>query len=282
MKVLITGGNGQLGKTFEANWKDKAEVLALSKEALNVTTAESVYQSIRSHKPDIVIHCAAYTAVDACEKNALTAFKTNALGAFHVAKACAENRAVLVYISTDYVFDGKKSSPYEVTDDTQPLNIYGLSKLLGENLVQKTCSESYIVRTSWLYGHDGKNFVKTISNKAKQGEQCKVIQDQVGSPTYADDLTNAVFHLVGKTYGIYHFSNEGICSWHEFAKEIYLQAGADPDFVLPISTQEYSAPARRPNYSVLSTTNYKFITGESSRHWKEALSDFFRKEGTDD
>ncbi|KAB2488085.1 dTDP-4-dehydrorhamnose reductase [Priestia endophytica] len=278
MKVLITGGNGQLGKAFKANWMDKADVLVFSKETLDVTDDKAIYQTIRIHKPDIVIHCAAYTAVDDCEKNTVTAFETNTLGSFYIAKACAENQALLVYISTDYVFDGNKDTPYEVTDDTHPLNIYGLSKWLGENLVRKTWSESYIVRTSWLYGHDGKNFVKTITNKASQSEQCRVIVDQVGSPTYADDLTNAVFHLVGKTFGIYHFSNKGSCSWYEFAKEIYRQKGADPNLVLPVKTEEYGSLAQRPTYSVLSIRNYISNTGKSSRHWKEALNDFFQKE----
>ncbi|MGG1073096.1 dTDP-4-dehydrorhamnose reductase [Priestia megaterium] len=282
MKVLITGGNGQLGKAFEVNWKNKANVLALSKKALDVTSFESVSKSIKVHKPDIVIHCAAYTAVDACEKNTAIAFDTNALGSFYVAKACAENKTLLVYISTDYVFDGNKISPYEVTDKTNPLNMYGLSKCLGERLVQRTCPKSYIIRTSWLYGHGGKNFVKIIANKAMKNEQCKVILDQVGSPTYADDLSNATFHLIGKPFGIYHISNQGSCSWHEFAKEIYLQAGADSNIVLPVTTKKYGAFAQRPAYSVLSLTKYTSTTGQLLRHWKEALSAFFERGKMDD
>jgi len=282
MKVLITGGNGQLGKTFKVTWNNKANVLALSKKSLDVTAFESVSKNIQVHKPDVVIHCAAYTAVDACEKNKTIALDTNTLGTFYVAKACAENKALLIYISTDYVFDGNKEAPYEVTDKTNPLSIYGLSKSLGERLVQKTCSKSYIVRTSWLYGYDGKNFVKTISNKAKHNEQCTVILDQVGSPTFANDLSNAIFHLIGKPFGIYHFSNQGSCSWYEFAKEIYLQIGSDPNLVSAITTEEYGAIAQRPAYSVLSLTKYTSSTGQLLRHWKEALSAFFERGKMDD
>lgn len=279
MKVLITGGDGQLGQAFKQQWeKQGTEVLCLNKKTLNVVDEQATLNCITENEPNLVIHCAAYTAVERAEIDAARAFDVNALGSYHLAKACEKSGAKLVFISTDYVFDGKKRTPYEVTDPTNPLNIYGMSKWLGEKLALKECHDTYVVRTSWLYGHGGKNFVNTMRDKAKAGERIKVIAEQYGSPTYTCDLVDAVSWLVAKEPGIYQFSNAGICSWYEFAREIYFQAGADPDLVEPKSLQEYTSVANRPVYSVMSKARYAEQTGETPPHWKKALREFFRKE----
>jgi dTDP-4-dehydrorhamnose reductase len=279
MKYLITGGNGQLARALFEAMKTSNQAILLPKEELDVTDEQTVEKVFKKFSPEYVFHTAAYTAVDSCEKEQVTAFQINSLGAFNIAKACKSIGAVMIYISSDYVFDGKSNLPYIETDSPNPLSIYGLSKWLGEELVGKTLSESYIVRTSWLYGHGGLNFVHTMLKFAVSNKEVKVVSDQVGSPTYVNDLARILIQLIEKKYGTYHVSNKGQCSWYQFAQAIFEYAGSDSSLVQPITTGEYGASAPRPAYSLLSVN--KLISSDLTepRHWKEALKDYLAKEG---
>ncbi|WP_051556576.1 dTDP-4-dehydrorhamnose reductase [Alkalihalobacterium bogoriense] len=282
MKVLITGGSGQLGKALYKKMKESSyEVFSLSKKELDITgqQIEDVFQRIL---PNYVFHCAAYTAVDNCEDHSLLAFNTNAIGTLTIAQACKRVGATLVYISSDYVFDGKKRSPYIETDEPNPLNIYGLSKWMGEELVQKTLREHYIVRTSWLYGHGGKNFVNTMRSFALRKKQVPVVDDQLGAPTYVCDLVDVLIKLIDKPYGIYHVRNEGECSWYQFAQCIYEESGSDVNLVEPTSSIKYKSKALRPSYSLLDIAKLEENKIPKPRHWKLALREFLKKEGDDD
>ncbi|OLO37208.1 dTDP-4-dehydrorhamnose reductase [Alkalihalophilus pseudofirmus] len=277
MRILITGANGQLGKDLAEKGRQIATVIALGKNQLDITNQVQVSQIVSSLKPEVIIHAAAYTAVDQCEYEQKQAFEVNSLGAFHVANAAKIVRAKMVYISTDYVFDGNKMSPYVEEDHPNPKSIYGMSKWLGEQLVQSTLEEFYVVRTSWLYGNGGKNFVKTMLKLAEQKKEIKVVDDQVGSPTYTKDLVETILKLIGKKYGIYHVSNTGFCSWYMFAKYILNQLGFDQNLIKPITTETYAAPAVRPAYSVLAHNSLREENIKVPRHWEEAINEFLRE-----
>ncbi|WP_332694846.1 dTDP-4-dehydrorhamnose reductase [Halalkalibacter lacteus] len=282
MKVLITGGDGQLGRTLFETMKTSYEVLRLPKEKLDITTEQNVEEVIKRFCPKYVFHTAAYTAVDQCEIDQAKAFQVNSLGALNIAKACKKIGSKMIYISSDYVFDGMKMTPYGETDNPNPKSIYGLSKWLGEELVLKTLVESYVVRTSWLYGHGGKNFVNTMVKFAASKKEVKVVSDQVGSPTYVNDLVDVLVKLIQKPYGIYHVSNDGQCSWYQFAKTIYEYVGTDSNLVQPITTEEYSAPAKRPAFSLLNLTKLDSNDISKPRYWNDALREYLIKEGLDD
>ncbi|OIJ18605.1 dTDP-4-dehydrorhamnose reductase [Anaerobacillus alkalidiazotrophicus] len=278
MRILITGANGQLGKELAEKAKQLATVTALGKDQLDITNQIHVSQVINSLKPDVIIHAAAYTAVDQCEHDKMKAFEVNSLGTLHVAKEAKQSGAKMVYISSDYVFSGDKTTPYREEDHPNPKSVYGLSKWLGEQLVRSIIEESYIVRTSWLYGSSGKNFVKTMLKLAEQRNEVKVVDDQIGSPTYTKDLADVIMQLIGKTYGIYHVSNSGFCSWYMFAKYIFKEAGFDPNLIKPITTEAYGALAPRPAYSVLAHNSLKREEIEKPRRWEEAVDEFIREE----
>jgi dTDP-4-dehydrorhamnose reductase len=237
-----------------------------------------VDEIVTSFSPHYVFHSAAYTAVDQCEEDTVKAFQVNSIGALNVAKACKKVGSTMIYISSDYVFDGTKTTPYVETDIPKSKSIYGLSKWLGEELILKTLSESYVVRTSWLFGHGGKNFVKTMVKLAKAQKEVKVVSDQIGSPTYVNDLADVLVQLIQKPYGIYHVSNDGQCSWYQFAKAIYEYVGTDPSLVQPITTKEYGAPAKRPAYSLLNLTKLVLNDIPKPRHWNYALKEYLSKE----
>ncbi len=184
----------------------------------------------------------------------------------------------MVYISTDYVFDGDKTSPYVEEDQPNPKNVYGMSKWLGEQLVQLTLEELYVVRTSWLYGSCGKNFVKTMLKLAEQKQEIKVVDDQIGSPTYTKDLADVIMQIIGKSYGVYHVSNTGSCSWYTFAKHIFKQAGFDPYLIQPTTTEAYGALAPRPAYSVMAHKSLEKEKLEVPRRWEEAVKEFIKEE----
>ncbi|WP_216828251.1 dTDP-4-dehydrorhamnose reductase [Alkalihalobacterium elongatum] len=282
MRVLITGSNGQLGKEITEKMGKTMSIKAYGKDQLDITNELQVSKIVNHMKPDVIIHTAAYTSVDQCEFAQKQAFEVNSLGAFYVAKAAQNVGAKMVCISTDYVFSGDKNKPYVEGDIPNPKSVYGISKWMGEKLVQATLKECYIVRTSWLYGGGGNNFVKTMLKLAKQKREIKVVDDQVGSPTYTKDLAEVIIQLIGKSYGIYHVSNSGSCSWYEFAKHILKQAGFDANMIKSITTASYGAPAPRPAYSVMAHDALQRESIPLPRCWEEAVNDFLREELKDD
>ncbi|KOP82291.1 dTDP-4-dehydrorhamnose reductase [Cytobacillus solani] len=277
MNILITGAHGQLGKELEKQLCTSHSVIGLGKKDLDITNKIQVDHLISHYKPQLIIHAAAFTAVDQCEIEPKKAMEVNALGTQYIAHAANKIQARLFYISSDYVFDGKKNKPYTEEDEPNPQSIYGLSKWLGEQLTRH-CYHSTIIRTSWLYGHGGNNFVKTMLNLSKKGKEIKVVNDQLGSPTYVNDLTEMIIQLMDKKNGIYHISNSGSCTWNEFARAIFEEAGVNPDLVLPITTGEYKALAPRPQFSVFSHQALLREEIARPRLWKEALKEFIRKE----
>ena len=253
------------------------EVLAWGRSELDVTARESVLEKIEGARANVVINCAAYTDVDGCESNVDKAMSVNADAPGYVAQACHASGARLVHYSTDFVFDGSSTRPYVTTDVANPLSVYGKSKFLGARAVFASKCRSLIIRTSWLYGPHGKNFVEAILAKAYKGEALKVVTDQVGRPTYTVDLGEATVRLLdAEVDGITHFANSGQCSWHDFAVEIIRQAGLDIA-VGNLSSGELGRPAKRPAYSVLDLSSYEKATGATSRDWKVALSDYMQR-----
>ena len=260
-------------------WKTKIEscqIHGVDLEEIDITKSTSVKNCFDSTRPQLVINCAAYTDVDSCETNRETALAVNGDGAGNLARACRDRNAKLVHISTDFVFAGKKDTPYLPDDPTGPLSVYGESKLAGETAVRQNLEDHIIIRISWLFGKHGKNFVSTIRRLARERESLEVVKDQVGSPTYAVDLAQAILHLVEvDAVGIFHFCNEGICSWYDFACEIVRQSSL-PVEVRPVGSDGFPRPARRPAWSVLDTGKYQKATRQSIRPWQEALADYLR------
>ncbi len=273
MRIVLTGADGQLGVELVPTLSVHGEVIGTTIADLDVTDHDCA-DRIATLAPDWVVHAAAATDVDGCEREAERAMAVNAEGTRRVAEGCRRAGAGLVYLSTDYVFDGRKGAPYTEGDAPAPLNAYGRSKLEGERAVRSLASRWVIVRTAWLYGTHGKNFVKTILEKVKAGEGLRVVDDQVGSPTYAADLAGAVaLLLVRGQAGVYHVTNGGSCSWYEFTREILRLAAADVTSVSRISSEELSRPARRPAYSVLENAAWKAAGLPPLRPWPEALAD---------
>lgn len=236
-------------------------------DTLDITKLDEVERIISTENPDIVIHCAAYTNVDKAEEDIETARLINFVGTENIAKACAKNDCTMVYISTDYVFAGNGTEPYKPTDETAPLNNYGLTKWEGEEAVRKYCPKHYITRTSWLYGIYGKNFVETMISLADKPE-LKVVDDQIGCPTWTVDLSNGILKLLEnkRPYGTYHVCGSGVTSWYGFAKAVFELSGIDVN-LKPCTTEEFPRPAKRPAYSVMDND-------EICRDWKEALKDY--------
>ena len=272
MRILITGSTGQLGREL-VKVLGEEELITPTRDKTDIRDP-SIIKTIVELEPKIIIHTAAYTDVDGCEINIELAWETNSNGTKYMAKAAAELQATLFYISTDYVFDGTKKEAYLESDQPNPLNIYGKSKLSGENFVQDICPKFFIIRTSWLYSNSGKNFVNTILDLAKVKEEIKVVNDQIGSPTYAKDLANTVKRLMSNDdYGIYHASGEGECSWYDFAKQLLTLGGFDTKLI-PISTREIARPAKRPSYSALKNLKLGKL-GIIMPSWEQALETFF-------
>ncbi len=256
------------------------EVVALGRDELDISLYNNVKKVLKEVSPQVVINAAGYTDVDACERKSRLAFAVNGEGAKNLARATSVLKAKLVYISTDYVFDGKKETPYSEEDQPNPLNVYGESKLMGERYVQKFADDYLIVRTQWLFGPGGRNFVDTILDLSQDRERIEVVDDQVGSPTYTLDLSRAILTLLEKDlWGVFHVSNSGSCSWYEFAKEILAQVGRDTVQLVPISSADLTRPARRPLYSVLSNEKLHKEAGLAMRPWQEALRDYLREKG---
>jgi len=244
-----------LGQDLVPYIAGRHEVIPVDMAEADIADAGQISRVISYAKPNVVIHAAAFTAVDDCERNPDLSFQVNAEGTRNVALACRQSRAAMVYISTDYVFDGKKTSPYIETDDPNPINVYGRSKLQGEKYIAELIEHSWIVRTSWLFGPLGKNFVEAILARARQGESLRVVDDQVGGPTYTMDLAGKLAEIVerGKS-GIYHVTGQGYCSWFEFSQEILAQAGMGNTAISPIDTAASGRPAPRPRNSRLANT----------------------------
>ncbi|MGG4199165.1 dTDP-4-dehydrorhamnose reductase [Peribacillus frigoritolerans] len=277
LEIVITGADGQLGKELARKLCLSHSVVSLGRNELDITNKEEVDKKILQLKPQIIIHAAAFTAVDRCETNRKKAFEVNALGAGYVALAATIVGARLFYISSDYVFDGKKQSPYLEDDDPNPQSIYGMSKWIGEQFVLKI-NKGTVIRTSWLYGHDGKNFVKTMLELAENNMAINVVNDQLGSPTYVSDLTETIIYLLDKKNGIYHVSNTGSCTWHTFAKAIFEAAGFNPNLVNATTTEEFGAVAPRPSNSVLGHDSLIRENVILPRPWNDALKEFIQKE----
>ncbi|MBI3442013.1 MAG: dTDP-4-dehydrorhamnose reductase [Proteobacteria bacterium] len=271
MRIFVTGGDGQLGRAMAEVGKD-GELYPGRHDADDITRPE-IIQTICDFKPDVVVHAAAMTDVDACELKPDQAFLVNEQGTRHVAQAARRAGALMVYISTDYVFDGNKESPYLETDPVKPINVYGQSKLAGERATREAADRWLIVRTSWVYGKGRKNFVTNVLEWAKTQPVLRLVKDKVGSPTYAKDLALAIKHLAQiSATGIYHVSGEGACTWVEYGQEILKIAGIEKEIV-PIPFEELKRPAKRPSYSVLS--NRKLGTsGFVMRSWEAAVQDF--------
>lgn len=274
MKILITGANGMLAQDLAQILEAYGHsVIKKTHQELDITDKKSIMKIFEQETPDFVIQCAAYTKVDDAEKDFKTAKKINTLGTENIAKICAKTNCTLIYISTDYVFDGEKLSPYSATDTPNPINKYGLTKLEGEIAIKNNCKKYYIVRTSWLYGKYGKNFVDTmlsLGEKQLNGElpELKVVDDQIGCPTWTKDLSKGIAQIItnNPTYGIYHICGSGQASWYEFAKEIFKIKNMKVKLV-PCTSEEFSSPAKRPHYSVMSPSI-------PTRPWQEGLRDY--------
>lgn len=275
MKILVTGANGQLGKEI-AKQGHNHELILTDYDTLNITDCSAVAKFIREVKPQAVVHCAAYTNVDGAESDYDGAFRINVVGAQNIAAGCLENGARMVYVSTDYVFDGQKREPYREFDAINPQSVYGVTKWQGEELVRQILGRHYIVRTAWLYG-EGNNFVRTMLNLAQKNSTLRVVDDQIGTPTSTVDLAKTIYKLLASdAYGTYHATCHGQCSWYDFACEIFQQAGKDIE-VLPVATSEFPRPAKRPAHSVLDNHMLRMTVGDPMRSWQHALEEYLLK-----
>jgi dTDP-4-dehydrorhamnose reductase len=276
MNILITGANGQLGNALREILKNEKLRLTDLPE-LNLTLPQDTLDYILMVKPEVVIHCAAKTNVDECEMNPNDAYLGNVLATKNVVNACQITHSVLVYISTDYVFDGSKNLPYQEYDLCNPINIYGKTKWQGEEIVKMHLNKFFIIRTAWLFGDIGHNFVKTILRLADERKPLPIVNDQVGSPTYALDLAAVIAQLIQtKAYGIYHITNTGNCSWFEYAKQILRYAGQKDALLKPITSEKLNRPAPRPSYSILAQDALNLM-GIIMPSYQDALQRYFTK-----
>lgn len=280
MKILITGANGQLGLELQEQLAHNTytyQVIPTDYTTLDITNFNQVKAELLLKKPDVVINCAAHTAVDKCEEDIENAYKINAIGPKNLAIVCEMIGAKLVQVSTDYVFSGEVPGARREDDATGPQSIYGTSKLLGEQYVKTFCKKHFIIRTAWLYG-EGNNFVRTMLKLAETNKEVNVVGDQFGSPTSTKDLAKAIIELMEtEYYGTFHGTCEGECSWYDFACKIFELRGIDIT-VNKVTSQEFIRPAKRPTYSVLDNFMLKLYGLNSFRHWEEALVDYLAQE----
>ncbi len=279
-KMMITGANGLLGREISRFFSGGYEILRTDREECDVTRARECLRVIGEFSPDVVVHCAAYTAVDRAEGEEEAAFALNARGTRNVALACREHGALLVTFGTDYVFDGTSERPYSENDPTGPLSAYGRSKLAAEEAVREIAPDFLLLRTQWLFGAHGRNFVFSILDRAGRGEELRVVSDQKGSPTYSLDLADAVKRLLDAgSRGIFHFSNEGETTFFGYAAFLLAHTGNKEARLSALSTSDLSRdayPAPRPLYAVLSKNKYREATGVAPRRWEDAVLDFLR------
>ena len=276
MNILITGCNGQLGNEIQLLQAQYAQHTWLNTDVneLDITDKAAIERFVEANEIDGIVNCAAYTAVDKAESDPQLARKLNADAPAFLAEAVARRDGWMVQVSTDYVFNGTKHTPYVETDEPCPNSVYGQTKLEGEQAVSKLCPNAMIIRTAWLYSEFGNNFVKTMIRLGREREQLGVIFDQVGTPTYAHDLAMVIMTAIdnGIKPGVYHFSNEGVTSWYDFTKSIHRLSGINTCQVSPLHTAEYPTPACRPAYSVLDKTKIKAAYGIEIPHWEESLA----------
>lgn len=272
MKILLFGKNGLLGSALVKFLSRAHEVASFSHEECDICDEKSVRSAIKKTKPDLVINATGYTNVDKAEQEEEKAFSINEKGVENIAKNLESSKIPLIHFSTDYIFDGGEKEGYVESDSPSPLSVYGASKAAGEKAIVRILKNFYIVRTAWLYGPGGKNFVDTILSLAQKNEQLRVVADQMGSPTFTFDLADAVANLIKSAlpFGIYHLVNEGSLSWYEFAVEIFHQLGV-PKQIIPITAEELARPARRPKFSFLRNTKFAKL-----RPWKEALKEYLQ------
>ena len=290
MKVLVTGARGQLGSQIISilnsgstelgkidDMYSSSERLGTDIDELDITSLNDTRKFLNKFKPDIVINAAAYTNVDGCETNEDIAFKVNSLGPKNLAIACEEINSKIIQISTDYIFGGDSNSPYKEYDLPSPINVYGKTKYIGEEFVKQFCNRYFIVRTAWLYGYNGKNFVKTIMKIAKEIGYLEVVDDQKGNPTNAEDLAYHILKIaLTDNYGIYHCTGKGECSWYDFASKIVSYLGINCR-VVPIKTDSTKRAAIRPACSSLGNMMLRCTDGDDMRYWEEALLEFIKK-----
>jgi dTDP-4-dehydrorhamnose reductase len=302
MGILVTGSSGMLGQALcnelsgkPASPAGRHEVIGIDINKiqnsklkiknfcrLDLTDRDLTIKKIRDVSPDIIIHCAAYTDVDGCEKNKKKAYKLNVEAAENVAVAASKLGSFLIYISTDFVFNGKKGTPYTEKDRPNPISVYGKTKLEAEIAIKNSVSQYLIIRTSWLFGKGGENFVDTIIEKAKKEKELKVVNDQTGSPTYTLDLAKAIAWIInGKRFpvnsNILHITNSDSCSWYEFTKEIVNLSGIKNADIVPISSEELARPAKRPKMSILDNTKFNKIYGRNLPNWEDALNRYLQE-----
>lgn len=275
MNILVTGANGQLGNEMQVLARENLQhtYFFTDVQELDICDEQAVYAYVSEHKIDIIVNCAAYTAVDKAEDNVELCDKLNNIAPGYLARAAQANGAAMIQVSTDYVFDGTAHIPYTEEEPTCPASVYGSTKLAGEQNVMDHCEKARVIRTAWLYSIYGNNFVKTMIRLGQERDSLGVIFDQIGTPTYANDLAQAIFAAINKgvVRGIYHFSDEGVCSWYDFTVAIHRLAGIASCKVKPLHTADYPAKAPRPHYSVLDKTKIKDTFGIEIPHWEESL-----------
>ena len=275
MNILVTGANGQLGNEMQVLARENLQhtYFFTDVQELDICDEQAVYAYVSEHKINIIVNCAAYTAVDKAEDNVELCDKLNNIAPGYLARAAQANGAAMIQVSTDYVFDGTAHIPYTEEEPTCPASVYGSTKLAGEQNVMDHCEKAMVIRTAWLYSIYGNNFVKTMIRLGQERDSLGVIFDQIGTPTYANDLAQAIFAAINKgvVRGIYHFSDEGVCSWYDFTVAIHRIAGITSCKVSPLHTDEYPAKAPRPQYSVLDKTKIKKTFGIGIPHWEESL-----------
>ncbi|MGE5285583.1 MAG: dTDP-4-dehydrorhamnose reductase [Actinomycetota bacterium] len=275
MRLLITGGLGLLGKEIDAAFRGRAEILTTDRVEWDVTDPAACRREVDGFRPDVVIHCAAYTAVDRAESEPEAARLLNVEGTRNVARVCRDRGALMVTFGTDYIFDGTSRRPYREEDPANPLSVYGKTKWAAEQAVREDGGDHLLVRTQWLFGPAGRNFIRTILEKARRGETLRVVSDQVGCPTFSRDLAVAVRTLLdARARGTIHFSGEGETSWFGLARFVLGRCGLPTGSLFPARTRESSYPAPRPAYGVLSKERYRAVTGASPRPWEEAVGEY--------
>lgn len=277
MKVIVTGSKGQLGTDVMAELEKIGAVpVGADLPELDITDAEAVENFTKKHNADAVIHCAAFTNVDIAETEKETCKRINVDGTLNIARACAKHGMKLLYLSTDYVFGGDGEAPFETDSPTFPCNYYGETKLAGEKAVAENCEKHFIIRISWVFGENGKNFVKTMLRLSKERDEITVVNDQTGSPTYTKHLAALLCQMAAtEKYGTYHATNEGFCSWAEFAAKIMELSGAQTK-IIPISSSEYKSVAARPANSRLSKKSLDINGFDRLPHWQDALKEFLK------
>lgn len=280
--ILVTGSNGQLGSELQSlapAHDETCRFFFTDVAELDITDRQAVYSFVEQNRISVIVNCAAFTAVNKAESEPELCNLLNHIAPGYLAEAIASVGGTMIQISTDYVFDGTSCKPYKEEDITNPQTVYGRTKLAGEESVIRTCAGSMVIRTAWLYSTYGNNFVKTMLRLGKERDKLGVVADQIGTPTYARDLAKAILTVIEKGIkpGVYHFTNEGTCSWYDFTKAIHRMEGIEDCEVSPIHTEDYPVPAKRPHYSVLDKTKIKQTYELDIRWWEDALKDCLKK-----